>query len=220
MTNLQGILKILKTATINDIQTGTFYIQDINYKIERNLRSDSWTFTNLENALIPGKEVESFTAYAISFNHDLPVTNLINEVGIIEFITYLNSLEFKDSRFNQIEDSTRLFTKNVRKSSRVFSPFNAGKVKPLKAMPKKWTLTHVKKAILNGQYKDLRCTGTYSDDYAYDAAYNYQIGDLNGIDFIKDIIESPSGWWTSERNGVVSICCHSFDSNEFTPVII
>lgn len=97
---------------------------------------------------------------------------------------------------------------------RVWSPF--AKVKPLPQAPKKWTIPHVIRALMAGQFTYLKCNGVYTDDYAFDAAVNFQAGKIkNAVAFARRIMESPSGWWTSERDGIVSICCHHFDSNEF-----
>ena len=103
-------------------------------------------------------------------------------------------------------------------SIRVWSPFAT--VKPLPEPPKKWTVAHVVRALLSGQFSHLQCHGVYSDDYAYDNAVNFHRGDFSdhAIAFARRILESPSGWWASERGeaaGHVSICCHSFDSNSF-----
>lgn len=90
-------------------------------------------------------------------------------------------------------------------------------IKPLTEEPKKWTLAHVVRAIVNGQYEGLKCNYRHLDDTCQD----YGKGEIkNPIEFVQGIVESPSGWWTMRNNsGLVSICCHSFDSNEFMPVI-
>ena len=101
-----------------------------------------------------------------------------------------------------------------RQAIRVWSPFAT--LNPLPCAPKKWTVAHVVRALMAGQYQSLKCNGVYTDDYAFDAGVNYQQGEIkNGVAFARRIMESPSGWWASERGGVVSICCHHFDSNEF-----
>lgn len=90
--------------------------------------------------------------------------------------------------------------------------------KPLTAKPKKWTLTHAIRAIINGQYKNLSCNGRYTDDYAWDAAVNFDKGNIkNALAFIKKVIEHPSGWRVNEwdDNGIIHIDCHSFDNNSF-----
>ena len=100
-------------------------------------------------------------------------------------------------------------------------PLDLSIIKPLKTEPKKWTLPHVVRALVNGQFKELYKNSRYTDDYAWDSATNYGEGPISDvIDFVERIVRNPGGWWVRKGcNGVVSICCHSFDNNEFTPVI-
>jgi hypothetical protein len=81
----------------------------------------------------------------------------------------------------------------------------------------KWTLRHAIRALVNGQFEWLKCTGYYTDDYAWDMAMNYRQGEIpDAVSFAADVLESPSGWWVSGREeNVVYMCCHSFDNNEF-----
>ena len=96
-------------------------------------------------------------------------------------------------------------------------PLDLSIIRPLEKEPKKWTIPHVIRAIVNGQYKNLRCKYRHLDDTCQD----FGRGEiLEPISFIQGIVESPSGWWVSKNNdGTVTLCCHSFDSNEFIPVI-
>jgi hypothetical protein len=110
--------------------------------------------------------------------------------------------------------------RSERPAIRVWSPFAS--VNPLPHAPKKWTVAHVVRALLAGQFSNLKCDGKYSDDYAYDAAVNFHIGEFGqrpeaAIAFARRILESPSGWWAYDRDGSgrISICCHHFDSNSF-----
>ena len=60
------------------------------------------------------------------------------------------------------------------KGIRVFSWLHLDRFNPLTSEPKKWTLPHVARAIINGQFTGLKSDGTYTDDYAFDAAVNFQ----------------------------------------------
>lgn len=112
-----------------------------------------------------------------------------------------------------------------RKANRVFPVNDLSRIKPLKKMPKKWTLPLVVRCLVNGQFTDLRCKGKFTDDYAYDNHINFARGDFSGhaLKFAKDIFENPQGWHASDYNyqkdGSISISCHSFDLNEFKPKI-
>ena len=208
--------------------SGTIYFKAENMKVSRWSGFDDWRVTDLTNALKPGKSCREYCLKSVSGGHgNLNTTNFIYSAfnGQLDRLwIYCESLTF-DHKYNPvrvtspIEDDVEIYRTDVQ-SIRVFSPFNLNNVKPLKSMPKKWTLTHVRSALVNGQFKDLKCNYVLTDDYAWDAAVNFKKGSIKApIEFIKGIIENPSGWWTSFRDGTVAVCCHSFDSNEFTPVI-
>ncbi|MEY2411300.1 MAG: hypothetical protein QOF48_3970 [Verrucomicrobiota bacterium] len=112
-------------------------------------------------------------------------------------------------------NSTTIYT-GERESKRLYTPF--WKPSRLESLPAKWTIAHVKRALLNGQYAQLQCNGVYSDDYAYDAAVNFQKGRIaDAAKFVRRLVESPSGWWCYQRDRAVGVCCHHFDSNSFIP---
>jgi hypothetical protein len=121
----------------------------------------------------------------------------------------------------ETEEYTVTIRINDSKGVRTFSPLpEALKVlKPLNEIPKKWTLRHVMRLLANGQHVDLRTRARYTDDYAMDAAYDYYKGAICGINFLKDLTNSPSGWWISgtEKDGTkLGINCHHFDYKECT----
>ncbi|MCH8500250.1 MAG: hypothetical protein LAT63_17415 [Marinobacter sp.] len=107
------------------------------------------------------------------------------------------------------------FIKDELPGVRVFSPFSVERLKPLEAVPVRWTVRHVLRVIAHSQFEWFRCTGRYSDDYAADAAAGYGIGDIaDPLGFVRRVLENPSGWRVWERgDGELSICCHTFNSN-------
>ena len=99
---------------------------------------------------------------------------------------------------------------------RSFSPLPEAlkTLKPLNEIPKKWTLRHVNRMLANEQYMKLETRDRYTDDYAMDAAHNYYAGEISGLYLLKDLTESPSGWWISraDKDGEqLGINCHHFD---------
>jgi hypothetical protein len=107
-------------------------------------------------------------------------------------------------------------TCSMEPAIRVFSPFHMDRLKPLDKMPKKWTVRHALRAIVNGQYEGFRCTGVMTDDYARDNERNFGRGEFKApLLFVRRVIESPSGWRVyAEGNNRVALNCHSFDCNE------
>src|SRR5581483_2973985 len=193
--------------------------------------SDSLCITDLADAMKPGKICEEFTLRwnrvegIPPFVHDLFRENHHDAAAIIKALRALPWAPAKNWRTGEPQagweaihqGELEIFRTELR-SVRVWSPF--AKVNPLPAKPAKWTVAHVVRALLCGQFSNLTCNGIYTDDYAYDAAVNFRMGEFGdrpgaAIAFARRIIESPSGWWASESHGHVSICCHHFDTNSF-----
>jgi len=201
---------------------GTVYCETENMKVTRWKGFDDWRITDLNNALTSGKACIEYTLKAEHGQHgNLLTTNFINarfsndlkalwafceSVGIVGFDSF-------------VTEGIEIY-RSEHKGVRIFSPFNLAKIKPLKTMPKKWTLRHVYSALLNGQFSNLKCEGVYTDDYAFDDAVNYRKGEIaKPMEFVKDILENPSGWRAWSNGEDVSISCHTFDCNSFVPVI-
>ena len=71
------------------------------------------------------------------------------------------------------------------------------------------------KILRSGKVR-VTCRGSYTDDYAYDAAVNFQRGELTPEAVLKladDIERDPSGWRCCayhEKPGELTLRCHSF----------
>jgi hypothetical protein len=203
----------------------TMYIESPAAKVH--IYQGSCHITLLDNAFQRGKSCPHYSINFDSHDDKLPFINeFLREFdfSLEAIVDFLEGIEFSVNRWGSFEkydyvsDNGAVLEiyKGVEKGIRVFSPFHVNRVKPLKEAPKKWTVSHVCRALINGQYKNLKCKGVYTDDYAFDAAYDYQRGPIkNGVAFAQDILEDPSGWWASDHRGSISICCHHFDSNEF-----
>jgi hypothetical protein len=203
--------------------TGTAYFKEENMKVARYSGFDDWVITDLTHALKGGKSCREYTIKSEKGVHgNLVVTNFIHKFfgsDLKKLWTFCSALPFQESYDPVRTDGLEIYRREI-KSIRVFSPFNLSTIKPLKKMPEKWTLSHVRAVIVNNQFEELKCTGVYTDDYAFDDAVNYRKGEIKApLSFIKDIIERPSGWWTSFNGGSVKVCCHTFNNNEFTPAI-
>lgn len=198
----------------------TFYVKEPQCKIHE--YQGSIHITLLENAMIKGKTCPSFTINWDSHSNECFLLNWLQErfnYSLVALIDYLKGLELVEGYKGKIYLTENLeVTLYDRESYRTFSPFSNGSYNPLKEVPKKWSLTYAIRAILNGQFKALKCDSQYTDDYAGDAACNFMKGEIQEAkSFIKGIIESPSGWrsYVSER-GEVILNCHHFNNNSFT----
>lgn len=211
------------------------YDRSAQLEIESYAGDGSLYLTDLTDALKPGKECTRFRI-AQSTDRNYPEYQARNLLSILVSAKFLFDLLMKmnwvrEERplknwetvlpYEPIEYTFQgvnlVISRTTVESKRQFSPFAS--LKPLKKVPKKFTLTHFRKMVFNGQYTGSRCTGVYTDDYAYDAATNYSQGEIGLGGLAYRIIDSPSGWWvSSEAHGEkneYSICCHNFDNNRF-----
>lgn len=204
---------------------------DLMLRVSRYSGSDTWRVTDLKDALSAGKVCTTYGFYNNGVHANLIVTTWISsEFGcdMQNLFAWADDLGWTEGRYGYPTHSithngeTINISRTDTKAVRVFSPLSLDRIKPLKEAPKKWTVAHAMRALVNGQYKNLRCNGVYTDDYARDAAMNYREGEItNAVAFAERIISSPCGWWVGNHRGgdVVSICCHHFDNNEFTFVL-
>ena len=193
-----------------------------NMKVVRWSGFDDWQITDLSNALATGKTCIEYSLKSDRGGHgDLLVTNFVfSKFGndLKALWNFCEALEI--AGYNSVEVEGIKIYKGEVKGIRKFSPFNLDKIKPLKKIPKKWTLRHVYSTLVNKQFKDLKCTGVYTDDYAWDDACDYRRGEISSaIEFIKGILEHPSGWRVWDHGDSIGVCCHSFDNNKFVPVV-
>ncbi len=119
-------------------------------------------------------------------------------------------------------DGQRLYRQRLRATS-VYAVLALPRIPKLTAVPKKWTLADVKRALANGQFKELRCDGEYSDDYARDAMHNYHVGPRAAESILAPVMAdgARSGWRTylDAETMRVTINQHHFNRNSFTLVL-
>jgi len=218
--------KEFKESVIRDsLGEREFFVEKPHSKVH--FYNGSLVITDLINAMKIGKYCESFS---ICYKGNDPWIgyNIMHHFAynIWKLLELLKSLPWEKNRWsgwNEIEysfpgeEAACYVYKSEEKGIRVYSPFATKEMKPLGNAPAKWTLRHALRALFNGQYEYLKCNGVYTDDYAYDYAVNYQMGEIkNGESFARRIMESPSGWWVyGTKDGIVHVSCHTFDNNEF-----
>lgn len=175
--------------------------------------------TNLSDALQRGKTCAQYTIEPVTWGQPVDV-DLVNYIwprwgdpGIADFCATL----FANKLPADFADTFRV-SRQEQPSIRTFSPF--ADIKPIRR-PKKWTIAHIWKSILAGQITEGQTDMHLTDDYARDAADNFQRGQpVHLLLFAQRIIERPSGWWvqvTREVDDMVtlSVNCHHFDYKTF-----
>ena len=184
---------------------------------------------NITNAGLAGKECQKLVVWMMrDADNQMDWWNELLSPKREQLFTLLkdNSLGFEEAHAFWrpfVPESLMNFRYEAGKAVRYW-PFHAtSRIKPLKKHPKKWNLTAAIRAIVNGQFKDLKCTGIYTDDYRFDSSVNYRKGPIkNPVDFARKIHESPDGWGVSKQpdeNGKLVIRCYHFNNNSFIPVI-
>jgi len=193
---------------------GSYYFEKENISLD--FYTDLIVVTNLANAQKPGKTCSALRLWYRSSigsyddNIHLKIANAIQN----EFYDFLVEAFQNPEYVTSLMDGVEVYEQEYKGIS-VFSPFH--KQKPIKT-PKKWTRSHVIKAIYSGQMKHGQCKGKYTDDYAYDAAINYRKGIIDQMEFVKQLIESPSGWrirQDEEQENLIHVNCYHFDYNQF-----
>jgi hypothetical protein len=153
--------------------------------------------------------INRLESYLAAVKYDIPA-----------FIDWCASLDIDFESYNvKYVDQERQIniSKREKKGIETFSPLALSHLKPLKEIPQKWTLSHVRRLLAAGQYSYCGTELRLTDDYAYDAAYNFGKGEGCGESFLKDLTETPSGWRVSQYNGrhkdgdTLDVWCHTFE---------
>lgn len=210
---------------------GAFFFKKEQLKVQ--LYNGSVNITDISNALKRGKECVSISfSYFGRGGHAADFWNWLNEEfdGSLEFLFKFYALQDNGSEFQQRIENMSDYKIDIylsrEKAIKVFSPFALNNLNPLKSAPKKWTMSHIVRALANGQFKSLNCEGVYTDDYAFDAAYNFQKGEVSSsIKLVQELINDGSnrGWWVSsiqERNpNYIEFHQHHFKGYSFDFVL-
>lgn len=140
------------------------YYKDINAYVWCNYNSA--IVIELDNALKRGKTCKRYTVYA-------------NDKDIFSYLTNECKLSSPKELYDLVRSGKELpgdgsLTVREDKGVEVFSPFVS--VKPLDKLPEKWKKSDLVKAIMSGQVYSGVLNERLTDDYAYDAAWNFGSG--------------------------------------------
>lgn len=194
------------------------YIEDLCVKISKYDRSI--TIVDLSNASKSGKICKEWKICVNYHCNDFynPAELCEAVTGCTDIVNIVNALRSDFNDYAEFKNGDICLYVRDCKGVDVFTPFAS--VNPVK-VPKKWTLSHIWKAIYSGQIVAARRDYRYTDDYAYDNATNFGEGELDGdslADLAEKIIESNySGWWVNlnriDENGnyIIDLGLHSFE---------
>lgn len=174
------------------------YYKDINAYVWCN--SNSAIVIELDNAMKRGKECKRYSVYS-------------NDVDSFSYITNELKINSPKELYDLVRSGKELpgngqLNVTSEKGVEVFSPFVA--VKPLEKLPEKWKKGDLVKAIMAGQVFSGVLDQRLTDDYAYDAAYNFGSGrklDLPGQ--AADLVEGCRDCYIRtdgvDENGIASV---------------
>lgn len=204
-------VEIQETVKMNCYEAQHLEHQGRIYKVSI-WQNRAFVITDLTNA---GKRGTKCNELSINADYDAPDCAIWNDL-LTDHTTKLLEATTSQILPPELEKPYLKFYFRDVESKRLLA-VDLSTIRPLTEEPTKWTLAHVLRAIVNGQYEGLKCNYRHLDDNCHD----YGKGEIkNPIEFIKGIVEAPSGWWVRKNdNGSVSVVCHSFDSNEFMPII-
>lgn len=200
-----NIVETVKSVVAKDLLNvyGTFYVRDLN--MSYSISTCSFKLVDLSNAGKRGKTCKEWVMWShVEFN----IYDLVSKFENLE--DFIMKLMVNGNMFNNVDFEIREYKKGVT----VFNPMDLSVYKRLTETPKKWSIAHVVRAIVNGQYDELKCTGVYTDDYSYDAAVDYKRGNLDPIIFAERLVTGNDGWKAWESDDYVSINCYHFDNNK------
>lgn len=195
---------------------------DYTYNLYGNDGCASLYVSDVTNAFKTGKMCKGFWLEARGQEAIQTLDGLLAAVDydITAFIDWCGALEIDyEVRGEKYVDQARSITISERESKGVetFSPLALAHLKPLKEIPKKWTLSHVRRLLAAKQYSYCGTELRLTDDYAYDAASEFGKGECSGEAFLKELTEDSSGWRVSKAGGhcndgdSLAVWCHSFE---------
>ena len=196
-----GDAAILKDADSTLMQYMEAYCEKEQLYYRRTYGGDSIHITDLSNAQKTGKNCDTWHIYpSLDCDRSSSFLSKLQNAGA-ETIGQLVELCRSGEKFEDIDISKR-----EEKGVDVFSPFV--EVKPLKELPEKWTKRNFAQALMSGQLFRGEVAYRYTDDYAYDAAYDFGSG--QGLD-MASFAKSEVGDW-----GACTSCYNSKEGPDKT----
>lgn len=221
----------LKCYNRNHVVSGKIFLEKENVRLDifNNGYHKSFTVTPLVNALKRGEKVLSLT-FNLDCSDDSIFNVLMNELSANSYFDLdlyiaksLDILEKLDVDFEYCKSVGSLgeleLSASIDKGVNVYSPFAMDNLKPLKSIPKKWSMSHLKRLIANNQFTDFVQTQYLTDDYAHDAACNFREGNvINKDEFLEDLIRNQRGYHISNgsKDNQLDISYASFDYKTLT----
>lgn len=173
-------------------------------------------------------------------NEDIDACKYMNETNIATLETFFE--KFKDHSVNPYSMFTYHVAENIQHQgythtvevlpSNIVVPATCNlkdiykPVKEVKTKSNHIKINDIIRILINNNVQVVQ-DGRYTDDYAWDAATNFNKGHMfNPVEFAKQLIKDKSGWSAfvdNENKNRIGVCCYSFDCRSIylgTPVKI
>ena len=212
LKNWNELMEFKKNNFINNIyvEKEKFYIHIYRGFSGENTRTV--VIKDLENAMLSGKKCLEITLQNILDEDYYTLYEYINENGGIRKYIENMGKEVKNEYQTEILRPSYKIYLTLKKGVEVYSPFT--KLSKVEKLPNNFTKSHVIKLLRNKQFKNLECTGVYTDDYAFDNAYNFQKAQYEDGEFLIEKITNGGGWnfsYTQDKKSLY-VSCYSFEN--------
>ncbi len=180
-----GDAAILKSGDVGLLTYLEAFCEKEQLSYKRTRGGDSITLRDLSNAQKAGKICPVWRIYpALDADRSVMLTTLLERAGV-DSITKLFDV---CNGGHAIEDV--VVNRSESKGVDLFSPFV--EVKPLTELPEKWTKRNFTQALMSGQLFRAETAFHYTDDYAYDAAFDFRSG--TGLDMPTFVSNEVGDW--------------------------
>ena len=235
MTSEQSLVTMLsELINVKDL----VYDREVEFKYNnRDIRIHYFNtviqITDVTNAKKRGKTCVKISAYVNNYE-DMDACKYVNYTNIATIETFfencenhevgytLTGIEHQDYKYNiEIMASKEVIPAQCNLKS-IYKPITELKLKNRHSIK----ISDIIRILINNNVQVVQ-DGRYTDDYAWDAATNYNEGHVfNPVEFATDLIKSRSGWSAyvdSVDQKRIYINCYSFDCRSIyldTPIKI
>lgn len=211
--------------SLRDVPVGTFWETPL---LHAKVYADEIHLFLQENVQVPGKIVVA-NQFTLEINGEqLPVGKLLDVIerhapGLTSdaLVAYLRAIARRNPNAPHFDvligtDGQRVFRTEVP-GIRVYTRTGMRRLKPLTSRPEKLTLAHVKRALANGQFRNLRCV---HDVHDLGPGIPDELGPLDANRFLSRLVtaEGNSGWYAGyigAGSNQVVVAQHHFNRNTF-----
>lgn len=229
MASIQSLITMLsELVNVQDL----IYNREVEFKYNnRDIRIHYFNtmleITDVTNAKKRSKTCVQLNIYTLG-NEDIDACKYMNDTNIATLETFFE--KFKDYSVNQPNIFTYIIMENIQHQGYTYTvevlpsnivvpaTYNLKDIyKPVKEVKTKSNhirISDIIRILINNNVQVVQ-DGRYTDDYAWDAAINFNKGHMfSPVEFAKKLIKDKSGWSAfvdAENKNRICICCYSFD---------